>query len=498
MQEMLEAEMTDALGAAKDERSEGRLGYRLGYYGGRWSLAWVSLSCAFRNVGTDGVRPSCLSVINDPSARWWWPWPRCCPRRFNAQSQNDNGRTLRPFVLGLLDRAINKRLDEGLAAFAKRPLAEPFPYLILGARYERVRDAGIVASQAVLIAIGIDWSGRRQILAVEVVPIGRASSLGRTSWSKWRHAVFTASILLSPMIMPVCGPPFARSFRRRLTSAVMFTFLRNALDHLPRKHSDHCPQKLRSLSWAQQPSNVEPARWAQRLIHVRGFARYRSATGPRTQIPPQGLLSFKPKRARPYLYSDAKIKGILRATLKMPCRYERGALTAMGLLLSIRTAQRFASAPRQARDVGLRDMDLKASALTIRGAKFGKTRLVPLHASTCKVLGDYIARRQSHWTGRVVSSYVSLQFGRSLGWRRYSFERSMLYPDRSASGEDRTVMVRVHDMRHNSDCRIIPTVAPENPIFRGVPGNPCRNNRIIKGSSGKPTPDRPGDTAVHL
>jgi putative transposase len=33
MQEMLEAEMTDALGAVKDERSEGRLGYRLGYYG---------------------------------------------------------------------------------------------------------------------------------------------------------------------------------------------------------------------------------------------------------------------------------------------------------------------------------------------------------------------------------------------------------------------------------------------------------------------------------
>ena len=37
-------------------------------------------------------------------------------------------------------------------------LAEAFPYLILDARYERVRD-GIITSQAVLIAIGIDWSG---------------------------------------------------------------------------------------------------------------------------------------------------------------------------------------------------------------------------------------------------------------------------------------------------------------------------------------------------
>jgi len=46
--------------------------------------------------------------------------------------------------------AINKRLDESLAAFAGRPLQEPFPYLILDARYEKVREAGVVMSQAVL------------------------------------------------------------------------------------------------------------------------------------------------------------------------------------------------------------------------------------------------------------------------------------------------------------------------------------------------------------
>ncbi|ESZ54504.1 hypothetical protein X728_31210 [Mesorhizobium sp. L103C120A0] len=74
--------------------------------------------------------------------------------------------------------AINKRLDESLAAFARRPLQEPFPYLILDARYEKVREAGVVMSQAVLIAVGIDWDGRRQILAVEMA--------NRESRSAWR------------------------------------------------------------------------------------------------------------------------------------------------------------------------------------------------------------------------------------------------------------------------------------------------------------------------
>jgi transposase-like protein len=77
--------------------------------------------------------------------------------------------------------AINQRLDASLAQFATRPLIEAFPYLILDARYERVREAGVIVSQAVLIAIGIDWDGRRQVLAVELA--------NRESRSSWRDFV---------------------------------------------------------------------------------------------------------------------------------------------------------------------------------------------------------------------------------------------------------------------------------------------------------------------
>src|SRR5690348_16694881 len=73
---------------------------------------------------------------------------------------------------------MNQRLDDSLAQFAGRRLAEAFPYLILDARYERVREAGVIVSQAVLIAIGIDWDGRRQVLAVELS--------NRESRSSWR------------------------------------------------------------------------------------------------------------------------------------------------------------------------------------------------------------------------------------------------------------------------------------------------------------------------
>jgi len=161
-----------------------------------------------------------------------------------------------------------------------------------------------------------------------------------------------------------------------------------------------------ALTWAQQPANVQPAHWARRLSFVRGFARYRSASDPRTQIPSQGLLPFKPKRARPYLYSDDEIISLLRAALAMPHRYERGALLpwvyyCLFGLLSV-SGLRLG----EARNLELQDVDLEAGVLTVRNAKFGKTRLVPLHPSTCKVLAEYIARRERHWAGRPVSAYL--------------------------------------------------------------------------------------------
>jgi integrase len=60
----------------------------------------------------------------------------------------------------------------------------------------------------------------------------------------------------------------------------------------------------------------------------------------------------------------------------------------------------------EARNLRVDDVDLDAGVLTIRGAKFGKSRLVPLHASSCKILAAYLARRRRHWAGRRVSPYL--------------------------------------------------------------------------------------------
>jgi integrase len=217
---------------------------------------------------------------------------------------------------------------------------------------------------------------------------------------------------------------------------------------MERHRASYVTQAL-ALAWAQQPTNVQPAHWAQRLSVVRGFARHRSATDSRTQIPAPGLLPFRPKRARPYLYSDDEIRSLLRAALDMPCRYERGELRPWTYhclfgLLSV-SGLRLG----EARNLKLQDVDLEAALLTVRGAKFGKSRLVPLHASTCNVLADYIARRNRHWRARPVSSYL---FVSSWGNRldNADIHRTFYALSRQIGlrGLADSHGPRLHDMRH--------------------------------------------------
>ena len=103
----------------------------------------------------------------------------------------------------------------------------------------------------------------------------------------------------------------------------------------------------------------------------------------------------------------------------------------------------------EARNLELQDVDLETAVLTIRSAKFGKIRRVPLHASTCKVLADYMARRQQHWAGRPVSSCLLVS---SLGNRldNGQIHRAFYALSRQNGLRNATDRhgPRLHDLRH--------------------------------------------------
>jgi integrase/recombinase XerD len=137
--------------------------------------------------------------------------------------------------------------------------------------------------------------------------------------------------------------------------------LQNFAAFMEQKAAPYVTTEL-AMEWAMQPADHQPSGWAQRLGFVRVFARHWHATDPRTEIPPTGLLPFRPQRARPYLYSELEIRKLLAAALKLspsqglrPRTYHClfGLLAVAGLRIS------------EALKLEQRDVDLGEGILTV-------------------------------------------------------------------------------------------------------------------------------------
>jgi len=255
--QVLDAEMAEAVGAERHERTEGRQSYRSGYYRrglvtrvgrlelrvpqdrqgrfstelfARYQRSEQALVATLAEMYVQGVSTRKVKAVTE----------ELCGYEFSASTVSE----------------MNKTLDAKLQAFANRRLEEPYPYLIVDARYEKVREGGIIRSRAVQIAIGINWDGRREVLAVELA--------NRESESSWRE------FLLRLKDRGLNGVEFAvtddhaglrRAIQELLPEAAWqrcyVHFLRNALDYLPRNAPDDCLMELR---WIYKRQSLEEAR----------------------------------------------------------------------------------------------------------------------------------------------------------------------------------------------------------------------------------------------
>ena len=279
LQEVLEAEMTETVGAGLGERTAVRTGYRSGYYSrglvtrvgklelrvprdreGRFSTELFdrfqrsekALVSALAEMYVQGVSTRKVKAVTE----------ELCGHTFSASTVS----------------RINKSLDGLLRRFAHRRLDEAYPYLILDARYEKVRLDGVIQSQAVFIAIGINGEGRRHILGVEL-----SNRESRSSWTTFVTSLQTRGLHGVEFVVSDDHAGLKRAVRALLPEAVWqrcyVHFLRNALDYLPRKADDDCRQEWRwlydrrTLKEAEQDLQAWLMRWATRSPKLTDWGR---------------------------------------------------------------------------------------------------------------------------------------------------------------------------------------------------------------------------------
>jgi integrase/recombinase XerD len=165
------------------------------------------------------------------------------------------------------------------------------------------------------------------------------------------------------------------------------------------------------VEWATAPIGVRSAWHAQRFGVVRRFVEYLHHVHPEHEVPPAGLLVGSFQRTTPFLYTDHEIAALMTAAAALtgtirPHTYRTliGLIAVTGMRIS------------EALALNITDVDLDNGLITITNTKLGKSRRLPIHATTVVALHDYATRRQNLIGDGDAAFFVSDQ-GRRILYR---------------------------------------------------------------------------------
>jgi putative transposase len=258
-QQLMEAEVTELVGAARGERApEERLAHRNGYRPRAWHTRAGEIELAIPKIRRGSYFPSFLE-----------------PRRRSEQALVSV--VQEAYVAGVSTRKVDQvveslglrisksevsricqGLDEQVDAFRNRPLEGRYPYLWLDAKVEKVRDGGRVVRKALVLAYGVHESGYREVIALDV---GEAEteafwrsflrSLVERGLTGVQLVVSDAHAGLKKAIAQVLGCPWQRC---------SVHFLRESLGHVRKEQQGMVAALLRPLF------NAEHGEQARELV----------------------------------------------------------------------------------------------------------------------------------------------------------------------------------------------------------------------------------------
>jgi integrase len=219
-------------------------------------------------------------------------------------------------------------------------------------------------------------------------------------------------------------------------------FLTQFLDYLEQTQARTITVQ-NALTWAKLPANANPRWHGARLSALRGFAAWAQAFDPDIEVPPTGLLPMGTVRATPYLYSEDQIRALINAAASLAPQVRSATFRTLIGLLAV-TGMRAGEAIR----LDVTDLDLDERTLTVRGTKFGKTRLLPLHPSVVEELRAYLTPRSDAALPGTTALLVSVA-GTRLTYDNTHRVFKKLTAQAGITSRSTACRPRMHDLRHS-------------------------------------------------
>jgi integrase/recombinase XerD len=237
---------------------------------------------------------------------------------------------------------------------------------------------------------------------------------------------------------------------------------------------------IAALAWATQAPGTLPVTRRLRLSVVRCFARHLQTLDPSCEVPPAGLLAAAARRPAPSLYSPQEIPALIHAAETLARPLAAATCQALISLLAV-TGLRIG----EALSLGRADVDLDHGVLHVTG-KYGKVRLVPLHATTVAMLTSYASVRDRLCPVPQGTSFFITCTGRPVPAalaRRTFWKLLDRVGIRTPPGRRRP---RIHDLRHFLRRQHLPALVPGRSRRSGeracpvhLPGAPVPGRHLL-------------------
>jgi integrase len=205
-----------------------------------------------------------------------------------------------------------------------------------------------------------------------------------------------------------------------------------------------------ALEWATLPVGAHISWSAQRLSMVRCFAVWLQTLDPTTEIPPIGLVTGRPRRAVPYLYTDGDVAALITAAGRLRSPLQAHTYQTLVGLLTV-TGLRVGEAIRLDRS----HVRLESGLVQIIDSKFNKSREVPLHPTSITALRRYTEHRDRQWPKPPCSNFFLSTTGTMLSDSRVRATYRTLTRQAGLAPRDGRCRPRIHDLRHTLACQIL-------------------------------------------
>lgn len=265
LKELMESEVTELLGAAPWERSEGRRGYRNGSRQRDWDTRLGRVSLQIPKLREGGYLPSFLEPRRRAERALVSVIQEAYVHGVSTRKVDDLVRVLGTSVSKSAVSRICQELDDEGRTFRDRPIEEETPYVWLDALYEKAREGGHVRSTAVVVAIGVTAQGTRAVLGVEV-----GDTESEPFWKSFLRSLVRRGLKGVQLVVSDAHTGLQKAVRQVLQGATWqrcrVHTLRNILAHVPRGQQAMVAATVRTVF--AQPTQAEARRQLASVVKL--------------------------------------------------------------------------------------------------------------------------------------------------------------------------------------------------------------------------------------